>query len=60
MVSVTFFVPFVAQFVLKGVISKIWVLINMMQLFTALSFVRIDMPENVLMIQQGYTDIIDL
>ena len=32
----------------------------MMQLFTALSFLNISMPENVLMIQQGYTDIIDL
>ena len=32
----------------------------MMQLFTALSFLNISMPENVLMIQQGYSDIIDL
>ena len=32
----------------------------MMQLFTSFSFLKIDMPENVLIIQQGYTDIIDL
>ena len=58
--SVAFMVPFVAQIGLKGVMSKLWLWINMMQVFTSFSFLKIDMPENVLIIEQGYTDIIDL
>ena len=49
-ITATFMIPFLAQFALKGVMSKLWLWINMMQLYTGLSFLKINMPENVLIV----------
>ena len=47
-------VPFFAQILLKGILSKLWLWINMMQLYSALTVLPIYVPFNVLMIQSFY------
>ena len=48
--SVAFTVPFLVQFALKGVISKLWLWLGMMQLTTGLTLLQINMPENVIIV----------
>ena len=50
LMTATNVMPFAVQFVIKGFMSKLWQWIDMMQIFTSLTFLQVNMPENVLMI----------
>ena len=50
LMTATNVLPFAVQFVIKGFMSKLWQWIDMMQIFTSLTFLQVNMPENVLMI----------
>ena len=40
--------------------SKLWLWVNMMQLYNCLTVLKVDVPVNVLMIQQEYNSVIHL
>ena len=49
-IALSVVIPFFVQFALKGFMSKLWLWMDMMQIFTGLTFYDVDVPENVIMI----------
>ena len=45
---------------MKGVMSKLWLWVNMMQLYNSLTILPVDMPLNVMMVQEEYNDMINM
>ena len=52
--------PFLLQIFMKGVMSKLWLWINMMQLYNALTVLPVQIPLNVLIVQAYYNNIINM
>ena len=59
-VITTIVFPFLLQFLMKGVMSKLWLWVNMMQLYNSLVILPVDMPLNVMMVQEEYNDMINM
>lgn len=58
--NITIGLPFILQLLVKGIMSRLWLWINMMQLYTALTILPVKTPLNVLIIQSYFNGIINM
>ena len=52
-------IPFAVGLVLKGILSKLWAMINTMQLINILSVLNNSVPLNVMTVQKTSVDIVN-
>ena len=58
-VAMMIIVPLIIGVALKGVMSKLWAMLNTLQLINAISIVRVSVPSNVMTVQQKSHEIIN-
>ena len=51
-VTVAIVIPIAAAVALKGVLSKLWAMLNTLQLINSLSILTIEVPNNVMKVQE--------